>query len=297
MPFLNSIEIIPYEVWIKLQDDYDTEHLVLVPAENNLKVIRNQIRYKEPVFSVIWENVKAYLAFPYVQLIADDTTHIDSQIINRIGSIYSALGKAKNELVVDFLKHEIGSFLEIFRESGKVKNGSIEMLEPLSKEEVTNRVDSEGENYDFVNDGSLESENDDGYIIKYLVLKSNPQNDPNPNPHLHNSAEDIREKIVSQRHFFRLIELGIIDYLQKRWQWIDGDNENEKEINLHHRTFELAEVLAKIFLFPNAGTLRTYIVKYNKQSIYDDSKYYSEGNKKKVRKWIKSLGIKERPDQ
>lgn len=250
MPIISSLEIITNDVWENLKKEYLTDHLVLLQDEDYLKIIKNQMKKENPIFSYLWESVKSYLAFPYKQKPNNDNANIESQIIKRIGLIYSAIGTPKNSVITEFMVNEINSVLKLFREGGLVENE-----EPLSMEEIEDRILDVSMDYGPVYNSNIEDKEDEYEdVITYLTLKSVLL--PESSFYLPIDAEESREKIISRNRFLLLSELGIFQYLDEHWRWSNVNSNQLDESKLSFNETRFAKMLADIFEFPNADTLR-----------------------------------------
>ena len=279
MPILTSLEIISYDVWENLKQEYSTKHLVLLPDEDYLKIIKNQMKKKNPIFSYLWESVKSYLAFPYEQNTNNDNAYIESQIIERIGSIYSAIGTPKNSVITEFMVNEINSFLKLFREDGLV-----ETEVPLSIEEIKDRILQVSEDYELVYHGSNEAkEDEDGFVITYLTLKSVLPLESS----FYLPIETSREKILSRNRFLLLSELGVFQYLVEHWRWSNVISDQLGESKLSFNETRFAKMVADIFEFPQTGTLRK---DFNELKNKRD-KIYPKKKQDTIKEQIASYGI------
>lgn len=297
MPILNSIEIVTTDIWEELERDYlpddssgKSKRLIIIPAKDNLEKIRDQMKEEEPYFNLVWKYMKAYLSFPYQQMLADDTTHIESQIIDRIGTIYSILGTARNLEIVDFLKREINSFLELFRESGGGEALN-DFLKPLLKEEIIDRIFLKEEYDDYLQSLGYESATDeDGNRLTYLLLKPATLIDPSPNPHIFNFSDTIREKMVTRNRFLLLYELGVFECLKKHWKRRNVSSDQLGESELDYNETEFSKMMTEIFEFPVADTFRS---DYNALKNYPD-KIYRQAKQNEIKERINSYGFEKK---
>lgn len=278
MPILTSLEIITNDVWENLKKEYPTDRLVLQPDEDYLKIIKNQMKKENPIFSYLWESVKSYLAFPYEQKTNNDNTYIESQIIKRIGLIYSAIGTPKNSVITEFMVNEINSFLKLFREGGLVENE-----EPLSIEDIKDRILDVIHDFELVNHSIEDKEDGHGVDITYLKLKSVLP----PESSFYPPIEESSEKIISRNRFLLLSELGVFQYLDEHWRWSNVNSNQLDESKLSSNETNFAKMLADIFEFPNADTLRKDFndLKNKRHKIYPEKKQI------KIKEMIASYNI------
>lgn len=276
MAIIHSVDVIPKAVQHHFEEKHASDKVEFIPAIDPLGLISSGFNFDPPSFPNILGGIQNYLEFPYIQNDETDPYSIQTEFLNRIGTVVANISFFDQGALTGFIVGELQLTVEQMRQ--KV----IEVNQLTAKEVEERIVRTSEKEVDVYNDYSDDPENLEIITVHEYHLQLSPSVDLSYALPIERQTDEV---FSEKDKFLILDELGVLEFLTREWTWMDDTNEDD---GLSTNDTKFAKVLSAVFGFENPGTVRTYIRDLRNRR----EKFYSPTKAEEIKAILSRHGIK-----